>query len=584
MGLLVVGTAPAPSNIFPLCVQRCTMPSKKQSPSHPYLSPQVLEKLSNYLGPRYLFSRIHSPDIEVYRSNLIQHNTSLEAEVILMPPSSVTGELREHYAAVHRFGRGHQKTNLHFAAHYGDIPFAHECINLGIKIDCKDKYGETPLLTACKMFEFHMSGPDLNLLPPRLLQDIGLDVPAGYDHGKTKSYVIREFVGVAELLIMQHADVNVVVEGQSPLLLACRVQHLPLVKLLLDYGADPRAHGSAHLSSFFRNSAARSRFVDLVNAHSRPASRPPRPCPCWSGQLLQDCHAAGEQLYPAYFLCRCGSSKTYGACCRKRIVISQVWDAEKDLIMTKVTTCGTAIHVQDPLLAPTLLALILHAQTYHRKEPVYSPAIEAAFKHHKAMIGQTLIEQSRADPAFVYSMQALPFVPLGFHRRFSRILCRSLAEDWNNAVDAYIAQGSDAGRHSQEISMHAKIGDNGGALYTRCEADGCTVCTNDNSLQWCSRCKTVLYCSARCQKAHWAEHRKVCKQRVATVSQKYIQLLPSQSAVKEELSRVTHESLRRIRDMGDIKQAFAGSCMDLGGVFLTMDFETGKELSQNPRM
>lgn len=27
----------------------------------------------------------------------------------------------------------------------------------------------------------------------------------------------------------------------------------------------------------------------------------------------------------------------------------------------------------------------------------------------------------------------------------------------------------------------------------------------------CSRCKAVRYCSRECQKAHWKEHKKVCK-------------------------------------------------------------------------
>lgn len=27
----------------------------------------------------------------------------------------------------------------------------------------------------------------------------------------------------------------------------------------------------------------------------------------------------------------------------------------------------------------------------------------------------------------------------------------------------------------------------------------------------CSRCKSVRYCSKECQKAHWKEHKKVCK-------------------------------------------------------------------------
>jgi hypothetical protein len=43
----------------------------------------------------------------------------------------------------------------------------------------------------------------------------------------------------------------------------------------------------------------------------------------------------------------------------------------------------------------------------------------------------------------------------------------------------------------------------------------CTLCTKINTtgklLQVCSRCKSVRYCNAACQRGHWKSHKKECK-------------------------------------------------------------------------
>ena len=44
----------------------------------------------------------------------------------------------------------------------------------------------------------------------------------------------------------------------------------------------------------------------------------------------------------------------------------------------------------------------------------------------------------------------------------------------------------------------------------------CTLChrrsEKDTKMKKCSRCLTAYYCSLDCQKTHWKEHKKVCKQ------------------------------------------------------------------------
>ncbi|XP_020616117.1 ankyrin repeat and MYND domain-containing protein 2-like [Orbicella faveolata] len=43
-------------------------------------------------------------------------------------------------------------------------------------------------------------------------------------------------------------------------------------------------------------------------------------------------------------------------------------------------------------------------------------------------------------------------------------------------------------------------------------SDCCGVCTENRNVKKCSACKTVGYCSVRCQKLHWQTHKKFCKQ------------------------------------------------------------------------
>ena len=43
-----------------------------------------------------------------------------------------------------------------------------------------------------------------------------------------------------------------------------------------------------------------------------------------------------------------------------------------------------------------------------------------------------------------------------------------------------------------------------------CLCDRCGVVKGRNAMLRCGRCRTALYCSAECQKADWATHKRVC--------------------------------------------------------------------------
>lgn len=43
------------------------------------------------------------------------------------------------------------------------------------------------------------------------------------------------------------------------------------------------------------------------------------------------------------------------------------------------------------------------------------------------------------------------------------------------------------------------------------KVNSCAKCSKFPCDEYCSRCKTVYYCSADCQKKHWPQHKQVCK-------------------------------------------------------------------------
>lgn len=61
-----------------------------------------------------------------------------------------------------------------------------------------------------------------------------------------------------------------------------------------------------------------------------------------------------------------------------------------------------------------------------------------------------------------------------------------------------------AGMHALS-GLDARVGD------TIATCENCAkVATPEEPLMQCARCKVVRYCSALCQKAHWAAHKKFC--------------------------------------------------------------------------
>lgn len=69
------------------------------------------------------------------------------------------------------------------------------------------------------------------------------------------------------------------------------------------------------------------------------------------------------------------------------------------------------------------------------------------------------------------------------------------------------------------------------------DLNACASCASNQNLKQCRRCKTVVYCSVTCQKAHWQTHKRSCHFSV---------VLPSESPAK-----VPTDALSLLRTMPD---------------------------------
>jgi hypothetical protein len=216
-------------------------------------------------------------------------------------------------------GPGSNRTYLHLGSLTGDPLLVCEMIRIGATIDIPDARGATALwLAASYLFQTNSVKKPANK-------------PQIPDPTQRIAFAIKT-------LIEQRANVNIIHEGSTPLHFACRAKHWDTITLLLAHGANPSLPSTPPAAQSFTNSDDRKRFETLVATYSGK-SRPARPCPCWSGKLLSECHDAEEKPYPLEFICRCGSGKTYAKCCARRNGMSLIekWDAAEDWIMPVTT-------------------------------------------------------------------------------------------------------------------------------------------------------------------------------------------------------------------------------------------------------
>ncbi|KAK7032245.1 hypothetical protein VNI00_013203 [Paramarasmius palmivorus] len=419
------------------------------------------------------------------------------------------------------FQSGDRKTMLHMAACDGDVALGYEVIRMGIDIDRKDKNGVTALLLSLAKLVIHRTILNLvtspNFPPPPPGESLSEALKPEYLNKR-----IECDARIATLLIEQHADVNAGAFDVTPMSLAAESGRWSIVELLLQHGALRARTDGLH----FASTIEKSRYLSILSKTKPKSSlsdpRPPRPCPCWSGKLLSECHATGEKPYPDNFVCGCGKkNRSFGECCGRRgIQVVEEWDPEDKWIMP--STIRTMRYPTEDQVSPDAWT---HVEAGMRKHIDIMRSLDAEqMQEAVEMLQQSKIPmfrkvlsimglEDRVDPAYWYALDKVDFFPQPWEGQLSKVEAHKRMEEWNTAVDEYISTVHDY-RPRIDIEIASKIGMNGGPLYKRCQADDCNKAEKRDleKLLRCGSCEATWYCSKECQKKGWnGGHKEQCR-------------------------------------------------------------------------
>ncbi|KZP33767.1 hypothetical protein FIBSPDRAFT_772668, partial [Athelia psychrophila] len=290
--------------------------------------------------------------------------------------------------------------------------------------------------------------------------------------------------------------------GSTSIKIACEIKNWDIIALLLEHGAT----APSTTPSF---SEAECRRLNLLVKKFTNKPRPARPCPCWSGQLLSLCHAAEDKPFPPEFICNCGTGKTYGRCCARRIgmFMHERWDPSGDRIIPIISsTISTSGPAADCLRASKLIA---QSEAMGIIIPEDPEDMSVEYRHELA---DTLESQKHIDVAFAYALRQVDFCPRPAGQSISKRESLDTQYAWNKAIDQYIALKTDP-RSREEIEKAAKIGSECGALYRTCDGPDCQTTEGPNlpKLKKCSKCQIGVYCGQECQKRSWRlNHKAEC--------------------------------------------------------------------------
>ncbi|EED82180.1 predicted protein [Postia placenta Mad-698-R] len=437
-------------------------------------------------------------------------------------------------------GKGDHSSFLHVAVILTDVPMAYECIRLGTMVNRQDAKGRTPLLFTLvlildAMWTFWGSQEGLDTLPgrfrfPSLPPDLMIQTS-----NPPRTRLVSS--------LRARPD-----NGNSSTCFSSMAQILP-------------PQGSPNLVSLFSDFEVQEHLTELLAAHVNP-KRPERLCPCFSGKTLARCHAARAQPYPKGFICRCGSGKPYGKCCLKRsALLSEGWSDEKQKLVVGGVWLSRATFDSrniDPELCRVLDAFSDYVRR-RRPDEAFIRARAAAELRHVGDIIDTLSREGLGDVAFIAVMKKLsPYIVMPYENTLSKVGCENAAKAWNDSVDLYIETrpASIDVRPRIEIEKVAKVANDGGPLYKRCEASGCLAVegVDGAKMKICTGCKRA---------ADWSQHKAECKN-----GSHPLQMLPSQAEFRAQLDGLLRESLKKIQKMQNMEEAFRGDVSAAAGVSL----------------
>ncbi|TDL24195.1 hypothetical protein BD410DRAFT_786286 [Rickenella mellea] len=410
-------------------------------------------------------------------------------------------------------------TWLQYAARTGDIPLAYEMIRFGANIEVKDnERGQTALNMAYERYLESQS-------PTRRMRFPHID---GVSELVQVGSRARE---IALMLVEQHANIDVTFDEDlkvTILHMACMVKDWDFVGLLIRHGAREKMNVYGYLPSDILTPEEQNRFKQILSA--APTQRAPRMCPCWSGEILLECHAKEPKPYPSEFLCRCRSGKSHKRCCEGRnFDRMEVWNAKEGWIQPMdIPSPGFSTGGRDSLrtyLASMPASLQLGAAANLKAiHDVY-------FDAHLSSDVDALVSKNIVDPAFAWAVKRSRWIPRPLGPIRSKPHMAAHAEKFNGYVDEYIRKGIDS-RPKPVIERAAKIHPSGGALYKVCEGPGCKMQEDGGSISFkrCGKCRLAFYCGVDCQRAHWKGHKITCCSPSQTE-----RALPSQKVMQEHI-------------------------------------------------
>ena len=314
-----------------------------------------------------------------------------------------------------RFTKEAGRTSVHLACYSGDVLLLCEYLRCGATADKTDNSGISPLYLALSQ----MAG--MKIMHRYVVQNGTTQHGLRHDDGTLWQEVdfrhaISQYTWLARILVEQHADVNRVLEGVSPLRLACQSANWEIMSLLLEHGATPEAH----LSSCFTSPAEKKRLSTLIHANPASRPRPHRKCPCWSGKTIADCHGKEPQPYPLHFICVCGSGKIYNRCCLQKTPVIEEWNEKSQRIIhgfdlasdKKMPESTRQIH--QSLRAGADQRAELRALWGVEKEDnsvISGLSLQQPDDHEAARVLTEFLAKGLVDPAFAYAVSHSGWVP-----------------------------------------------------------------------------------------------------------------------------------------------------------------------------
>jgi hypothetical protein len=139
------------------------------------------------------------------------------------------------------------------------------------------------------------------------------------------------------MFLEQHADPTCASECLTPLRTACKFQFWDIIKMFLNYGADPPPPRlpDTKCRHLLHTSKLQPIRHAVLNLSTRRKTLPSTPnVPLLLRKTLASHHDAEDQPFPLDFFCGCSSNTTNDKRCSKRkFVLFRKWDKTRQLIV-----------------------------------------------------------------------------------------------------------------------------------------------------------------------------------------------------------------------------------------------------------